>query len=64
MELKKDTLLKKIIKYIFRSWNNEIGYVHPRMKLFPPIVYDIMAFLIIIAILINVFIWIYNIVKI
>jgi hypothetical protein len=38
--------------------------VHPRMKLFPPIVYDIMALLVIIAILINVFIWIYNIVKI
>ena len=28
--------LKKIVAYIFRSWEDEPGYPHPRLKILPP----------------------------
>lgn len=46
--------LKKLKDYIFRSWEDEGGYTHPRQKILPPIFQDIFGFIIIAAILINI----------
>jgi len=43
--------LKKIVAYIFRSWENEPGYTHPRLKILPPFFFELIAYLIGLAIL-------------
>jgi hypothetical protein len=52
--------MKKIIKYIFRGWNNEPKHTHPKLKIFPPIFFDVMAFFLAMAILISMFKWLLN----
>jgi len=43
--------LKKIVAYIFRSWEDEPGYTHPRLKILPPFFFELIAYLIALAIL-------------
>jgi len=43
--------LKKIVAYIFRSWEDEPGYTHPRLKILPPFFFELLAYLIVLAIL-------------
>jgi len=43
--------LKRIAAYIFRSWEDEPGYTHPLMKILPPFFYDLLAYLIGLALL-------------
>ena len=44
--------MKRIWKYITRSWDDEdIEYVNPRMKIFPPIVWKVFVGLVIIELL-------------
>jgi hypothetical protein len=54
----RDTL-KKIVAYIFRSWEDEPDYTHPSLKIFPPFFYELLAYLIGLAILyrIGVYLW-------
>lgn len=51
--------LKKIVAYIFRSWEDEPGYTHPRLKILPPFFLELLAYLIGLAILyqIGVYLW-------
>jgi hypothetical protein len=51
--------LKKIVAYIFRSWEDEPGYTDPRLKIIPPFFFEIIAYLIALAILykISLYLW-------
>jgi len=51
--------LKKIVAYIFRSWEDEPGYPHPRLKILPPFFFELIAYLIALAILyqIGAYLW-------
>jgi hypothetical protein len=42
---------KKIVAYIFRSWEDEPGYTHPRLRILPPFLLELLAYLIGVAIL-------------
>lgn len=35
--------LKKIVAYIFRSWEDEPGYTHPRLKILPPFLLELFS---------------------
>jgi len=50
---------KKIVAYIFRSWEDEPGYTHPRLKILPPFFLEVIAYLIVLAILyqIGAYLW-------
>jgi len=50
---------KKIVAYIFRSWEDEPGYTHPRLRILPPFLLELLAYLIGLAILyqIVVYLW-------
>jgi len=50
---------KKIVAYIFRSWEDEPGYTHPRLKILPPFFLELIAYLIGLAILyqIGAYLW-------
>jgi len=43
--------LKKIVAYISRSWEDEPGYTHPRLKILPPFFFELLAYLIGLSIL-------------
>ena len=51
--------LKKIKNYIFRSWEDEPGYTHPRLKILPPFFLELLAYLIGLSILyqIGAYLW-------
>jgi hypothetical protein len=51
--------LKKIIAYLSRSWEDEPGYTHPRLKILPPFFLELLAYLIGLSILyqIVVYLW-------
>jgi hypothetical protein len=51
--------LKKIVAYIFRSWEDEPGYTHPLLKILPPFFFNLLAYLIGLAILyqIGAYLW-------
>jgi len=51
--------LKKIVAYIFRSWEDEPGSTHPLLKILPPFFFDLLAYLIGLAILyqIGAYLW-------
>jgi hypothetical protein len=51
--------LKKIVAYIFRSWEDEPGYTHPRLKILPPFFFKLLASLIGLSILyqIGAYLW-------
>ena len=50
---------KKIVAYIFRSWEDETGYTHPLLKILPPFFFELLAYLIGLAILyhIGAYLW-------
>jgi hypothetical protein len=54
--------LKKIIAYIFRSWDDGSGYTHPRLKKLPPFLLEILAYLIGLAILYQVGVYLWSII--
>jgi len=51
--------LKKIVAYIFRSWDEEPGYTDPRLKILPPFFFELIAYLIGLSILyqIGLYLW-------
>ena len=51
--------LKKIAAYIFKSWEDEPGYTRPQMKFIPPFFFELIAYLIGLAILyqIGAYLW-------
>jgi hypothetical protein len=52
-------LFKKLINHIFRSWEDEPGYTHPRLKILPPFFFELIFYLITLAILyqIGAYLW-------
>jgi len=54
--------LKKIGAYIFRSWEDEPGYTHPGLKFLPPIFYEVIAYLIGLAILYQLVVYLWSII--
>jgi len=48
-------LMKKFIKYICRSWEDEkAGYVHPALKIFPPFAWEVLSYLVALAIAVSI----------
>jgi len=43
--------LKKLITYIFRSWDKEPNPPHPKLKILPPFLLELLSYLIVLAIL-------------
>jgi len=50
---------KNIVAYIFRSWEDEPGYTHPRLRILPPFLLELLAYLIGLSILyqVGVYLW-------
>jgi len=47
--------IKKIVAYITRSWDNEPGYyTHPRIKILPPFLWELLVYLMVIALLLYI----------
>lgn len=46
--------IKVIITYIFRGWENEPGYTHPRIKIIPPFIIEAISYLIGVAIILKI----------
>ena len=53
-------MIRKILKYIFRGWENETDYVHPLMKILPPFFFEFISFLIALAIIVSLIKWAFN----
>jgi hypothetical protein len=51
--------INKLLKHIFRGWEDEPGYTHPRLKILPPFLLELLAYLIGLAILyqIGAYLW-------
>jgi len=47
-------LIKNILKYICRGWENEQGYHHPKLKILPPFFYDLLTYFIVISFAIGI----------
>jgi hypothetical protein len=43
--------IKKIIAYIFRSWDKEESYTHPGLKILPPFFLEAISYLICLSII-------------
>jgi len=54
--------LKKIVAYIFRSWDDEPDYTHPRLKILPPFFFELIAYLIALAILYKIGLYLWSII--
>lgn len=54
--------LKKILAYIFRSWEDEPGSTHPRLRILPPFLLELLAYLIGLAILYQVVVYLWSII--
>lgn len=52
-------LLKKITEYVFRSWD-DVDHIHPRVKILPPFLFDVLKFLIYILIITAVFSYLFK----
>lgn len=58
--LKYKELKSKILKYIFRSWKDEPIQPHPLLKIIPPFILELIAYLMAIAIIVNIILLIFN----
>jgi len=54
--------LNKIVAYIFRSWEDEAGYTHPRLKILPPFLFDLLVYLIGLSILYQTGVYLWSII--
>jgi len=54
--------LKNIVAYIFRSWEDEPNYPHPKMRLIPPFFFELIAYLIALAILYKIILYLWSII--
>jgi hypothetical protein len=51
--------IDKIIAYIFRSWKDERGYNHPRLRIIPPFAFDLILYAIALSVIyqISSYLW-------
>jgi hypothetical protein len=54
--------LKKIVAYIFRSWEDEPEPTHPRLKILPPFLLELLSYLIGLSILYQIGAYLWNII--
>jgi hypothetical protein len=54
--------LKKIVAYIFRSWEDEPGYTHIGLKILPPFFFELIAYLIGLSILYQIGLYLWSII--
>jgi hypothetical protein len=54
--------LKKIVAYIFRSWEDEPEPTHPRLKILPPFFFELLAYLIGLSILYQIGAYLYGLI--
>lgn len=55
-------MLKKFWKYLIKSWDDEEyseTYIHPRMKIFPLVVWKIFALIIVIGLICNLILYLF-----
>jgi len=52
--------IKKIVSYVFRGWDDESGYSHAGLRLLPPFLYDVLAFLVALVILYHLVVFLKN----
>jgi hypothetical protein len=52
--------LKNIVAYIFRSWEDEPELPHPRLRILPPFLLELLSYLIGLAILYQVVVYIWS----
>ena len=48
-------MIKKITTYIFRGWDKEDSYTPTRLKILPPFLYELLAYLIVASTLYQLF---------
>jgi len=53
---------KKIVAYIFRSWEDEPGYTHPRLRILPPFLLELLAYLIGLSILYQIVVYLWRLI--
>jgi hypothetical protein len=54
--------LKKIVVYIFRSWEDEPNYPHPQIRFIPPFFFELITYLIALAILYKISLYLWSII--
>lgn len=54
--------IKVIRAYIFRSWRDEPGYTHPRIKIIPPFIIEAISYLIGIAIILKIISYLWSLI--
>lgn len=53
--------VKKIIAYVTRGWDNEPGGApHPRLKILPPFLIELLSYVLLITIIASILSWLYN----
>jgi len=52
--------LKRIGAYIFRGWNKEPGYTHPNIKILPPFVFELIAYLLALSVIYQALLYLFN----
>jgi len=53
----------KLIKaYIFRSWEDEPGYTHPRIKIIPPFILELIFYTIVVFIIFKIISYLWSLI--
>jgi len=53
-------LFKNLLNYILRSWDKEERYTHPQLKTLPPFFYELIVYLVAIAILYKLVLYLFS----
>jgi hypothetical protein len=54
--------LKKIVAYIFRSWEDEQKYIHSSLRILPPFLLELLAYLIGLSILYQIVVYLWSLI--
>jgi len=54
--------LKNLKNYFFRGWEHEPGYTHPRLKIIPPILLELIAYIMGLFILYQIVVYLWSII--
>lgn len=55
--------LRKVVAYVSRSWGDETPPPHPRLKMIPPFMLELLAYLIVISILFRVGVYLWGVLR-
>jgi hypothetical protein len=54
--------LKNIAAYIFRGWEDEPGYTYPGLKILPPFLFELIAYLIALSMLYQIVAYLWSLI--